>query len=67
LSNEIAPVPSHSALGPLEHSLIASITGSALALFAGTLAAYRFARFRAGGRRFPLLIFPRRQSRGIAG
>lgn len=45
---------SQSALPFIKNSLIEAGGGSALALVLGTFAAYGVARFRAGGRRFPL-------------
>jgi multiple sugar transport system permease protein len=47
---------SQSALPSIGHSLITAGGGTALALVSGTLAAYGVARFRSGGRRFPLAV-----------
>jgi multiple sugar transport system permease protein len=47
---------SQSALPSIMRSLITAGGGTALALTTGTLAAYGVARFRAGGRRFPLAV-----------
>jgi multiple sugar transport system permease protein len=47
---------SQSALPFIGHSLIAAGGGTALALLVGTFAAYGVARFRVGGRRFPLAV-----------
>jgi multiple sugar transport system permease protein len=47
---------SQSALPFLKNSLIEAGGGSALARVVGTFAAYGVARFRAGGRRFPLAV-----------
>ncbi len=45
-----------SAVAPIEHSLVAAVGGTGLALLVGTFAAYGIARFRAGGRLFPFAI-----------
>jgi multiple sugar transport system permease protein len=47
---------SQSAVPYIENSLIAAGGGTVLALVAGTLAAYGVARFRSGGRPFPLAV-----------
>lgn len=41
---------------PIIHSVIASVGGTALALFVGVFAAYGIARFRAGGKLLPFQI-----------
>jgi multiple sugar transport system permease protein len=57
---------SNSALGPIEHSLIAAGFGTLLALVVGIFAAYGIARFRAGGRILPFQILQLRMFPPIA-
>jgi len=47
---------SQSAVPYIENSLITAGGGTVLALVVGTLAAYGVARYRSGGRRFPLVV-----------
>jgi multiple sugar transport system permease protein len=47
---------SQSAVPYIENSLIAAGGGTVLALVVGTFAAYGVARYRAGGRRFPVAV-----------
>ena len=52
--------PTRSALVPIRNSVITAGAGTLLAVLAGALSAFGIARFRAGGRAFPILLLQAR-------